>query len=191
MIIDNKRKFVFVHIPKTAGSSMYAVLETPDAHMIPAHRPVRVIDTAGLFAFSFVRNPFERLLSFYHYVLQTPWLGKERYNMDKYRDIGFKRFLLEEEFRMPFTGMDGLPPVQKLPQAYWVMDEEANIAVDFIGRFENLVDDFKHVCDQIGLSVELPHVAKSKHGDWREEYDDEMIQFVHHHHCIDFETFGY
>ena len=80
MIISASRQFVFVHIPKNAGTSISAVLmpfadgqsaALPDTthETVPALLS-RHPELAGYFKFAFVRNPWERLVSLFFYAKQ-------------------------------------------------------------------------------------------------------------------------
>jgi len=71
--------------------------------------------------------------------------------------------------------------------------EYIDIDVDFIGRYENLQDDFDYVCGQLNIvSHKLPHYNKStEHNDWESYYTDELKEIVYNFFKEDFERFDY
>jgi hypothetical protein len=130
------------------------------------------------FTFSFVRNPWSRFVSLYR---------ATGFNMR----FQFKLFVLYEFKKMGLEYYSWFFS----PQSDFIIDEEGNPLVDFIGKFENLQNDFSHVCGQIGIPVtELSHTNKSKTKipkPWQDYYDDETKEFVGDFYQRDIDLFGY
>ena len=128
----------------------------------------------GYFSFAFVRNPWDLVVSRYYYEI-----SKKKINSD-----------------VPF-----LTWLYKAPPVIWVRDEltgythvDGEVAVSFIGRFENLQPDFETVCRKVGLDTPpLPHekrrrVEKVHYSNY---YDDAAVNFVGEKQTKAIEAFGY
>jgi hypothetical protein len=73
------------------------------------------------------------------------------------------------------------------PQMYWISD-----GYDFIGRFENIEDDFERVCERVGLKKKnLRHRNKSKHRHYVQYYTPDTIKIVQRIYEEDLAFFSY
>ena len=131
----------------------------------------------GYFTFTFTRHPYTRVLSLYTYI-ENQVLGKgwKRYlrgfpftkiHRDPIWNWPATRAYMEtnsfsEFIRHPILVWE---PGMK-PQIEWLLDQDGNIMVDFIGQVESIESDFAFVLDQVGLdSVPLQVYNKSQRKD--------------------------
>jgi hypothetical protein len=79
-----------------------------------------------------------------------------------------------------------------MSQVDWISNETGDILVDYIGRFERLADDFAEVCRRTSRAgLELPHLKRSGHSDFRSRYDDVSAGIVADRFAADIDRFGY
>lgn len=173
-MLSKKHKCIFVHVPKVAGQSIEHVFldlhgltwETRAPLLLrpnddSAAGPPRLAhlkaseyvscghttqeDFDSYFKFSFVRNPWSRLVSIYKY-------------LGYFEVMPIKQFLKEgfsskEEWEANLLVK---------PQYDYLFDENGVQLVDYIGRFEELQTGFDHVCMKIGIpQTTLPYVNKT------------------------------
>lgn len=177
--------FVFIHINKTAGSSVGRALGLRFEHQTAQEKRAALGPARwdNRFAFTFVRNPWDRVVSLYHYRIKTNTTGLRD------QPIDFTTWV-----RLTFRDQDPAyynSPKMLMPQWEWIADAEGNSLVDFIGRFENLEYDFRVVCARIQRQATLPHLKKSNRGDYRQYYDDASIEIVRDWFGVDVERFDY
>jgi len=127
------------------------------------------------FKFAFVRNPWDRVLSWYFFYSQRP---NVRVRLSSKNET-FNEFILNKSRSYRWGGEN---------QSQYNFTK----CCDFIGRFENLQQDFNIICDKIKIPrQELPHKNKSKHKSYTEYYNDETRQIVAEKFAKDIEHFNY
>jgi hypothetical protein len=130
---------------------------------------------SGLFKFAFVRNPWDRLVSRYSYLLRSE--NHPRHRLIK--TMNFEDYLHWEIRR------------GKMSQHTYVCDRRGKLIVDFIGRFERLHEDFSKICERLQLRAELPKANASSHRDYREYYTPATRELVAKNFQRDIQLFGY
>ena len=198
-MISLQKHFLFVHIPKTAGNSIQTALrDYSEDQLVALRKEQDGIERFGLrnpkynikkhstlaeyrdaleneqfrslYKFSCVRNPWDRMVSYYF----TPTQNPETWDRKKFRKMISKivsvadYLRLDQEEEDPFTN------------------------VDYIMRFENLAEDFRTVCGKVGISAAtLPRYNRSNREHYSKYYDDELRELVRTQFAAEIERFGY
>lgn len=176
---NKKNNCIFIHVPKVAGTS---ILEAFAGDKIKRnHLPWYVYYTANpsfyrsAFKFSFVRNPWDRAVSAYRYLESG---GNKKSDLEaskivsKYKD--FDDFVINGLGQGFFRNH-----LLFLPQSDFIVNNDQALAVDFIGRFENLTQDFESVLRRLGIEGRLVKANASKRrGDYRSYYKKEQTADV-------------
>lgn len=198
-MICQKHKFIFIQIPKTATTSISKVIR-PFSDLTKEEQKIVITPALGklwrnalrarhstyneyaakhpeecknFFKFAFVRNPWCRMASFYIFQKNSNFLALPSLSAT----ASFKDFLLASEDYIELTQYD------------YVNGFDDN---SFIGRFENLQQDFDIICDKIGIPRQkLPHSNKTEHKHYAEYYDDETREIVAQKYADDIKFFGY
>jgi hypothetical protein len=220
-MINHELKCVFIHIPRTAGSSISTAIsqrllpgqrfkyasrsetESKKIHISVAQsQKILGESTWGdYFKFAFVRNPWDRLVS------QYTW--RRCKNEIDVRNRCFKEWVVWrwnnwlswlEKPRKVIRGNPVLGHRDKavvLSRAFdEIYDEEHNtILVDFVGRFENLRADFDVICEKLKVNkkIMMPHKHKTSNvnGHYTEFYDNETKEIVEKFYRNDVKILGY
>ena len=206
MLISDSHKFIFLRMRKVASTSMQAILRplcvpvpegklahfksrtrlewdyhhyVPRAHesILTARRRMPKDRFEEYFKFAFVRNPWERLVSEYEFVLNRPEHGRYK------RVRGLKSF--DEFIHMQIPRPDAY-------QFNMLSDRKGRLLMDFIGHLENLDQDWQNVCDRIGIPHQaLPHKNVTERRPYQSYYDTHSIQLVAKHWAREIELFEY
>ena len=189
----NDPKCVFIHIPKTAGTSIRRGFfnnnyEGPTFREIP-------INWQNLFKFAFVRNPYDRFISAWKMFSKGVAFSTWEYPHDGEKNISIEDFwkivvndeIIYDERRNTFE--------EKIRHHTIPQTHEFNCLAhaDFVGRFENLNSDFKVICKHLGaIYSELPYNNKSKYSKtYRELFSPSMKKKVQEYYYNDFKLLDY
>lgn len=215
MLLSVRRRFLFVHIAKTGGTSVRKALErrrwgdpwywpmflcSRFSHLsghriatkLPRHAKViaakELLPKAffdSLFKFAFVRNPWDLQVSSFHHI------RRERpHYLGGHEDFeGFLRWKLDPTRPYQYHVDTSIEL-----QSDYLIDLHGKLVVDFIGRYERLAEDFAAACERIGIGAPaLPHAraARDRSKDYRSYYTDETAELVARHFARDIEMLGY
>ena len=209
MLVSDQAKFVFVHVQKTAGISMETVLKEhfPDLrqwHGRHGHASDAIAEWGrdrwdGYYSFAFVRNPWERLVSWYAMIrarqegklIHMPWPFNRQprvWSQVARKGKTFEQFLehcTDEVFDR------GCWKSFAYNQVDYLTDDKGGIVVDTVGRFETIGEDSREIFRRLGIDAVLPSRNTSKHGHYSDWYDDRTEALVRERFAKDIEAFGY
>ena len=211
------RRTLFIHVPRTAGTSMNAhamkhavsyqdlsyslrpKCDPSKAWTTTQHISIgslierNVFDEAwyrDCYRFAFVRNPWDRMVSLYER-LRGYRLTQTRQRLSNLYLRNFEAFvegLTRCDFVRPLGRLNGEDWSQANPQMEWL-----RWGVDFVGQYEKLHEDWKHVCETIEmpchrLALEKPSNRKR---DYRVYYNKRTRQLICNLYAEEIEQFGY
>ena len=176
MLIFNDN-LAFIHIPRTGGWSITRTLHKVNDGVLTGsevaggpHLTVRDVDHAS---FTFVRNPFDRLVSLYNSI----W--------NKVPHLGLAEFLMWCVTAQPQN-------IYGLSAAHWIRSDDGLVTPTFVGRFERIEEDFAGLGETFGFQIEkLKHLHKRPRPHYREFYDADSRRIVEVHCEWDLHYFGY
>ena len=171
-----EKRLMWFDNPKCASMTMKENFDLKFTHAIPKNH-------TSYFKFVFVRNPYDRMVSNWKMFSNTPFaIDKiKSYSIDLVKNIEKINF------------KDFLKMTLKLNNHHW--DEQyyfIRSKPDFIGRFENLQEDFNKLCELTNLpKKELPYKNATQHSSYENYYDDETRAIVAKKYAKDIRTFNY
>lgn len=177
-MIDHDKKIIFIPNMKCASSSIVDALF--DQEQTKLHWTARWFKEKyddywdEYFKFAFVRNIWDLLVSWYSYM------------SSRYKKYSFDHFI---------KNMDDYTPIQhwKFKGLYdRITDEKGNVIVDYIGKIENIQNDFDFICNKIGVpSKTLKKVNTTNHNYYCTYYNRETVNIVKKKFRDDIVHFGY
>jgi len=191
-MISRKYKLIYVHINKTGGTSIESIFGGRLDDQITASQMKEKLGAElwdQCFKFATVRNPWDRMVSEYHFRQTSHLINPSKWHCPKHLriapDVSFREWILQGHDEV------GSEYIRFRSQLNWLLDKEGNLLVDFIGRFESLEKDFNKVCEITNEQWKLPHFNKTHHTHYSFYYDEETKQIVAERHKEDIEFFNY
>ncbi len=198
-MISFQKRFLFVHIPKTAGNSIQSILRDYSEDELVALRGeqdgierfglrnpkykikkhstlaeyravLRDEQFRSLYKFTCVRNPWDRMVSYYF----TPTQQVGAWDRKEFRKMISKGLSVADYLRLDKG------------------EEDPFGNVDYVMRFENLANDFRSVCTTLGIpTASLPQYNRSNREHYSKYYNDELRELVRKRFASEIERFGY
>lgn len=205
MPISHELKCLFVHIPKTAGTSIEAALgmhgaqddvgvrpiagtrEDPDrlfgGHL--QHLTFREIQDRlpadrieEYFKFTVVRNPWDRLVSEY------AWISRGDGRAWARGPVGtFEEFVRSRDYERVHR--------HGLSQVAFLVGRDGHVGPDEVYRYEGLQDAWTEIRGRLRIDVPLPRRMSANHADYRELYTPETRAIVAEVYAEDIRVLGY
>jgi hypothetical protein len=215
-IVSLSHKFIFVHIPKTAGTALkeylFAYANDDDIYirsqrdaarstsrwhfaLLKHSNIMQIRETIGdrrfsaFFKFSIVRNPFERTVSTFLFLKHNFRNWKNSAAMDQFDSL--QDFVNSPLFRRPGPGRIFEP------QKCWLTDAQGVLCVDYVARMESLTSDIAIILKQLGLPApETPIPQQNRSKGYRLSLISELssgavIDSIRSRYAKDFELFKY
>lgn len=184
LLVNQSQGWGFIHIPKTGGTSITNILEhQTGTQRVTGHDTIRRFENPNqLFIFTFVRNPFTRLVSAYFHGLRK---NEHNYNFEEY---------------IKKSSGKGL---HLKPQTVYINSNNKEKSISYIGKYENFETDLKFVLDKLNIkNYKIPHTNRNpiydKHPNLKQEsyykhfYTEEwMKEWVRERYKDDFKQFNY
>lgn len=192
LMISHKHKAIFVHVPKTGGTSITSALSRQgfEGLNLNCADDGSIDDDTGYykngsamrmkrqfsenlwnsyFKFGFVRNPYDRILSNYNFF---KGLGS----------VPFSRFVESQGQNTYQIWHNDITQTQ-----------HTNLELDFVGKFENLQTDFDNICKRLNIPLsKVPHLNRSReNNNWKTYFTDNCMKTVYNKYKPDFVNFGY
>jgi hypothetical protein len=186
---------IFVHVPKAAGISVATALF---GNVGAGHRDARFYrevfgpDFWSYFKFAFVRDPFTRLVSAYEFLKRgghPAWPKDAAFNKEVlscYKDF--------DDFVLTWLTPTRRPLMPHFRPQVEFLTLSKRLAMDFIGRYENLAADFDVVCRRLDIHARLKHVNRTPVEDLSiaaHYASDAVVARVQDVYRMDFALLGY
>ncbi len=199
--MTDRKSLIFVHIQKTGGSSIAAAIgqQVLSPHKHRFANELKAIygedkwDSA--YKFAFVRNPWDRLVSWWTMIETYRPKDSQQPALNNFFSYVYSNAQNFEEFivncKEDIEDNNGWKCIYR-NQIDYLTDDSGGLMVDFIGKFENLMDDFNHVLTAAGWETRpLGHHNWTRHRPYQEYYTPRTRAIIEEAYARDIAAFGY
>ncbi len=182
MILSDSAKVLFLHVPRTGGSTITKILfdGLPDTkrvlsqHASTRTAPFSFFDQySDYLKFTFVRNPWERIISWYSLLRET-------------QEEKMKAIVSIEEF------------IETIKNYFWfnqldyLTDEDGHLVVDKIGRYEDYENELTQILNDLNIPFRgIPRLNSTLQRDYRSLYTEKSKKIVEEYCYKDIDYFSY
>lgn len=196
VIVWDQHKLLYVRIPKSGNSSVRKAIGDGEECRRSAARIMQLDDSWT--AFSFVRNPWARLVSVYRQKVSdeatTKRLVNGVYQGFTEHGISIHRGMRFEEFCEVVCDIPDQQTDKHLQSQAHSLIRLGRPIVPYIGKMERMEADWQQLMDATGLSFQLPHLNRTSHNN--EHYsrfytNSALINLVGDRYADDIRYFDY
>ncbi|SVA56043.1 uncharacterized protein METZ01_LOCUS108897 [marine metagenome] len=193
IILDDK-KVIFASVAKSACTSIKTSITEEPPKSPTIHKHIREFSHKRIprgkhsyFAFTYVRNPYERLASCY----------RSKFNLEDKSKFLYSHYLFGymdnndtfEEFVRKVSKIPDFMCDRHFKSQHSIIFS-SGAKVDYVGKVEDLPSDFEEIRQRYGFS-ELKVLNKSQGKSSEMLLTDEIRELIYNRFKKDFETFGY
>jgi hypothetical protein len=216
MLVSLSKKFVFIHIYKTGGSSVKEALQGycyhPQSNLInrscnkvirtvSGNKPKKYFDIKGLYPLlsrshrkaSDIEAMKPKIFNkFYTFAfVRNPWDWQVSLYYFMLENPGY----FQDEFIKEIANFKDYIKWrvhnEVRYQSDFLYNQDGELAVDYVGRLETIEEDFNFLCNKLSLNASLPHINRSQHKKYLELYDEESKELVDNAFQKDIKLLGY
>lgn len=204
--VSYKNNFVFIHIPKNAGTSLSKGfgVETSYHHTVKEYLTILTAKKYdNMLSFAFVRNPFSRFVSLYNYArMEESYyhsaICPEKALYGKHMDYDIlKNASIEDAAILLKEGklVHNPPHRQWNNQCFWLKDQQDDINVKYLGRFEDMEFHLRNLTQLLDMKKikNLRKINPSSHkkSDYKSLIGHETRTILEDYYEEDLKTFNY
>lgn len=199
---SHKKKIIFIHIPKTGGTSVIRSLKPlvdEQNFLTFGHYTIEALEKfpsmkkkeySNYFRFAFIRDPVDRLISAFHFLQNG---GVNEYDKEWSEKLGLKKYNFEEFVLSKLdklTLKKNLAPVHFLQQVYFISGSSSPIN---LFKFENFKESMLYISSLLGIEPSLLEIQHANRGKYNKNInrnlDSHIVNKIKEIYSEDFELY--